>query len=291
MRNDLVYSRRHDNSFMSIEEAAAKAPAAFTRGHADHLSNIYGEVDTTNVVSILQDYGFGITQAAQKKTRKSSELGYAEHLLAFAQPLVINDGDQDFFRPEIIVYNSRNGSSSLKIFTGTFRFICSNGMVAGEGMMQKIRHTHTRITGVEDAIRHAAESLPMVADRVRRFKQIELSHSDVIDMAYKAASLRWETVKDLNEIGQDAPGSYAFDQTVEQIGLMTIRQADRKMDLWTSFNRIQERMIRGGVDIMSVTEKQPFGKLRSAGPIRSVSESVRINRGLWDIAEEVAMAA
>lgn len=292
MRNDLIYSRRHDNAFLSLEEAAAKAPAAFMAGHADNLSPIYGEVDTTNLIQILFDHGYGITQAAQKKTRKSSEMGYAEHLMAFApREFGFQNVESDLVRPEIVIYNSRNGMSSLKIFVGVFRMICSNGLIAGEGMEQKIRHTHTRVVGVEDAVRHAAESLPTIMDRVNRFKQIKVDRQDMLQLARQAAALRWDTVDSLDDIGQDAPGSYAFDRTIEQIGLMPVRSEDTQMDLWTTFNRVQERVIRGGVDIMSVTEKQPFGKLRSASPIRSVSESVRINRGLWDIAEDMAMAA
>jgi hypothetical protein len=290
MRTDLIFSRRHDNGFLSIEEAAAKAPAAFTTGHADSLSGIYGEVDTNNVIDIMRDYGFGITQAAQKKSRKASDLPYAEHLLAFQSP-ELNRMFNPENRPEIVVYNSRNGLSSLKLFTGCFRFICSNGMIAGEGMMQKVRHTKTRVVGVEDAIVHSIENLPLVMSQIDRFKSIQMDTHGLLAFAEKAAALRWSTVRNKAEIENDARGSFADDRTVQQMAFTAYRAADNRMDLWTSLNRVQERLIRGGVDIVSVTDKAPHGKMRVASPIRSVAESVRVNRDIWQIAEEFAEAA
>jgi hypothetical protein len=290
MRTDLIFSRRHDNQFLSFDEVSSRAPAAFTAGHADSLSGIYGEVDTTNVIQIMQDYGYRITQAAQKKSRKASDLPYAEHLLAFQSP-ELNRMFNPENRPEIVVYNSRNGMSSLKIFSGVFRFICSNGMIAGEGMMQKVRHTKTRVVGVEDAIRHSIETLPTVMEQIDRFKSIELDPNTLMSFARKAAELRWETVDTLDDIGQDARGSFAYDDTIQQLSRMVRRHDDVSMDLWSSLNRVQEHLIRGGIDIMSVTDKAPHGKMRVASPIRSVAESVRVNRDVWQIAEEFAEAA
>lgn len=285
---NLIFSRKADHSFLSIDDVQAKAPAALYDGHSDGLSDRYGEVDTKQVIEIMQDYGFGITQAAQKKPRKAEARFVAEHLLSFA-PRVDSYLRTDEARPEIVIYNSRNGLSSLKIFTGAFRFICSNGMIAGEGMMQKVRHTKTQIVGVEDAIRHSAEALPTIMDRIKLFSGITLTPEEEMRLAREAASLRWSEMNQLQDSYEE--GSYADHRTLMHMARGARRREDTGPDLWSVCSRMQEHLIRGGIDVVSVTKKAPHGKYRVASPIRSVSENVRINRDLWDIAEKYAEAA
>jgi hypothetical protein len=56
------------------------------------------------------------------------------------------------------------------------------------------------------------------------------------------------------------------------------------------FNRIQENVVRGNAFVKSFTEKAPLGAMRKARPISSASEAVRVNRELWNIADEVVFA-
>lgn len=293
MRNDLIYSRRLDNGFLSMLDVQAKAPAALADGHSDELSSIYGEVDTKNVIEILSDHGYGITQAAQKKPRNTDRTNFVEHLLAFApREYGFRDVGCDAYRPEIVVYNSRNGLSSLKVFTGVFRMICSNGIIAGEGNMTKVRHTTKRVGEVEDAIRYAADSLPMMEQKVDAFRSVVMDDDMSMDFARKAAALRWEVNESARDVVMSGNvGSFATYNTLDHIAFDTRRLEDRHTDLWTVFNRVQENIIRGGVDVLSISDKSPDGKWRRAQPVRSVSENVRINRSLWDIAEEYLEAA
>jgi len=53
----------------------------------------------------------------------------------------------------------------------------------------------------------------------------------------------------------------------------------------------QERIVRGGVRVFSVTERSPYGTIRKARPIGSVKENVRVNQELWDAADSILMAA
>ena len=62
------------------------------------------------------------------------------------------------------------------------------------------------------------------------------------------------------------------------------RYADTATDLWTSFNTVQEHLLRGG-DRTITTGSRRRGKTRQ---ISSVGEDVRLNRALWTLAEEMA---
>jgi len=282
MRTDLIYSRKHDNSFLTEAQINTRAPAALADGHDEGLSDIYGEVDTKQAIEIMADYGYGVTQAAQKKPRNYKDRLFCEHLLAFSKQdsmPVTAEG----VRPEIILYNSRNGMSSLKLFTGAFRFICSNGIVAGDGQVTKVRHTYQRVAEVEDAIRHAAETLPFIMDMIERYRAINLDDRDVLEFAKNAVTSRWEW---LEQMSDDTRGSYATNSTAQLVGFGVKRREDAQSDLWTVYNRIQENIMRGGAPILSVTDKNPTGKIRNASAIRSPKASIDINQRLWQTAEQ-----
>ena len=58
------------------------------------------------------------------------------------------------------------------------------------------------------------------------------------------------------------------------------RPEDKGTDLWSVFNVVQEKMIRGGVSYSS-----PKGKVRSAREINNIVASNSINTKLWEAAE------
>jgi len=285
MRTDLIYSRKHDNSFLSMGEIMNRAPAAVANGHDESLSGIYGEVDTKDVIEIMADYGYGVTQAAQKKPRKMADVPFAEHLLSFSQPDSQIEGFADGLRPEIVLYNSRNGLSSLKLFTGAFRFICSNGIVAGDGQVTKVRHTYKRVTEIEDAVRYAAQSLPGIMDMIRRYRAIKLADTDVLEFAKNAVTSRWEW---LEQMTNETRGTYSTNATAQLVGFGISRREDAANDLWTVYNRVQENIVRGGAPVISITDKNPTGKLRSASAIRSPKANIDVNQSLWQVAEHFA---
>jgi hypothetical protein len=286
---NLIYSRRADGNHLTTAEINRLAPSVFTEGHKDGLSSLYGEVDSKNVIEIMRDYGFGVSQAAQKKPRKAEAIPYAEHLVAFSRPNPVGfHNDFNATRPEIIMYNSRNGLSSLRLFAGVFRLVCSNGMVAGEGMESRVRHTLKQVSDLEDAIVGSIKVLPTIMDRVERMRSIKMDKFDTLEFVKNAATLRWEWLDDdAKHHPAKENGTYATSETVQGIAWTLNRREDASNDLWTVFNRTQEKMVRGGVDVVSVTDKNRHGKYRTAAAVRSIGENVRINRQLWDMAEEV----
>jgi len=54
-------------------------------------------------------------------------------------------------------------------------------------------------------------------------------------------------------------------------------------DLWTTFNTVQENLIRGG--LRGRTAK---GNRTSTRAVKGVSENVRLNKALWTLAEKMA---
>ncbi len=63
------------------------------------------------------------------------------------------------------------------------------------------------------------------------------------------------------------------------------RPEDEGTDLWSSMNRIQENLIRGG---LSDFHRDRRGKLRSVRALRGIDSQVSVNKGLWGLAERLA---
>ena len=296
---NLIYSRRHDNKAMTLPEIHHLAPAAFAQRPVDTASDRYGHVTTIDAVEILADYGYQPVQAAQKNCHKWSRHRHAEHLISFAKLNAENYTPEG--RPEIIIYNSSDKTSSLKIFSGFFRNICSNGIHAGEGFDNKVNHSKTAIKGFEDMLRNTAANLPKMLDIIERMKSITISQMSAQWLAHRAASLRWDASPGISFGTDRISGSFYNGDTVRDMiaprrageELLTGPDAAPNANLWDVFNRAQEGAIRGGVAIQSYkTNTGENGvnhyaiKHRKARPIGSLAKTVQINRGLWDIAAD-----
>ena len=298
-RKSLIFSRNIDNSALSKERIEQLAPAVFSATKAGHLTDRYVSLHTSDLIPVMQDYGYVPVQAAQRGSRKvknpnaisgisqkSSEgSGYAvesfnAHLLSFAHTSTLN---QDL-RPEIILYNSHDGSSSVQLYAGCYRFICSNGIVAGEGFNQRMYHSKSGLQGFEEMLKNTVESLPEVQARIQRLKQVQLDAEQSLQLAKMGVSTRWDMLpSDTHEI----TGTYADYRTVQN-ALRSIRYEDMQNDAFTVFNRIQEAVIRGNAYVQSFTKANPYGAPRKARAVGSAKESIRINTELWNAAEEVA---
>ena len=292
MKNDLIFSRRPDDQALTRSQIFNRAPAILAEGHAEGLSHRYGEVSTLRALDILEGHGWGPVQAAQKKARKIGGHQYASHLVAFADQKAgaVVAGD----RPEVILYNSHDGSSSVRLFVGFYRFICSNGIVAGEGFEARLRHTSGSVQGFESMLSEVVSNIPSMVDRIARLKSRTLTPAEQFEVASRAAALRWDPLPSMVQMGDysdNSPARGAFFNRITVRDLLTVtRSQDQYSDAWTVLNRVQEGVIRSGARIQSITDRNApaGGIIRRARAVGSVAESVRINRGLWDAVAEVA---
>ena len=53
-------------------------------------------------------------------------------------------------------------------------------------------------------------------------------------------------------------------------------------DLWTTFNRVQENLTRGGLQGRSAAVRR-----QSTRPIHGINQNVKINRAPWMLAEDM----
>ena len=258
-------------SFLTKEQISKAAPSVFATSHDGNRSERYTFVSSEKIIDTFQELGWGVTDAQQPTSRKSDPL-HNKHLLRFrpiSDDLSFRDprGGKDVF-PEIINYNSSNGTSRWKLVSGAFTMVCSNGLtirVPGfEELGQELSRKHIGWDPqiAYNAVQDMSEAFPTFFEVVAEMTQHDLDDNQRLEMAQAARELRFPS-KDL-------------DPTL----LLTPRRSeDTGRDIWTTFNVIQENCIR-----------PDFRLKRPARVLSNIDALDKVNSGLWTIAED-ALAA
>lgn len=274
MKQNLIFSRRADNGILTTDDIMSRAPSIYAEDKSERLTSRYHALHTADLLPVLADHGYHPVQAAQKRARKG-EQRHAAHMVAFAKD--VGDGG---LRSEIIAYNSHDGTSGVKLFAGAYRFVCSNGIIAGDGFSANLRHTHKAMSGFEGMLQNIIAGLPNMMATIEALRQRTMDYDEAAALAKQAVQLRWDFLEGAYVPDETPRGTYATAKTVQN-ALSCQRREDDTYDAWTVLNRIQENVVRGHVLVQSFTDKGQ-GE-RKARPIASIQEHVRVNQQLFDL--------
>lgn len=229
-------------------------------------SDRYKLIRTDKVIEVFQDNGLSVVDTSFAKTRDKEREGFQKHMVIFsADNLKTNDGQL-----QLLLTNSHDGSSSYQLDLGFFRRVCANGIIDGQTESTvRIRHTGRALDRLDEAVRYQLDRLPLIAAKIDAMSNVDLNTFDQLLLTRLAAELR---------IGKDNIGF------VERV--QPIRPEDAKNDLWTVFNRVQEKVIRGGLQYTDNNDN--YKKTRK---ITSINSVIKLNKGLWNIAENFLKAA
>lgn len=249
-----------------------KAPSIFATAPYHKTSNKYAFIPTIEVIDALGKHGFTPAKVSENRTRIADKAGYARHLVRFRNSDVIPQrGD---LIPEIVLTNSHDGSSAFQISAGLYRLVCSNGLTVGNDQMT-VRQRHSgHIDDIIEGVFSVIDEMPTVLETAKTWQDIRLTEAQRIAFARAALPLRWG-------VGENEH------YPVNPSHLLTPRRAaDTGTDLWTTFNVVQERIIKGGVRAKGID-----GHRRASKAVNSVNEDQRLNKALWTLASELAKAA
>jgi hypothetical protein len=241
------------------------APSVMAEGAHHSRGDKYSFIPTIQVIDGLRAEGFEPYEVRQTKVRSIDKREHTKHMVRMRHVSQIDTAAEV---PEIILLNSHDGSSSYQLMAGVFRFVCSNGLIAGDITENvRVRHTGNVVDNViEGATRILHETEEVVA-RIGEYKGIELSQPEQHAFATAATQMRW---------GDESP-------VKPTTLLQASRYADQKSDLWTVFNRVQENLIKGGVAGRAAT-----GRRITTRAVGGVTENVKLNKALWTLADSMA---
>jgi len=261
----------------SLEEIRQASPAAFTNHESPKLSKRYSFVPTYDLLEAFDALGWSPTFA-----RQNGYGPYARHMIRLTNPeLGFMDLKSDKVKPQIVLDNSHNGMSPAQIHMGLFRLVCTNGLViAMPGMYTsvRLRHVGIDINELKQLMEIVANQYTMVGKRIGDMQQHTLNESQKEEFVFKAIAAREPHVF----IKDDGTIDMKKATTIIQPGqiIEPLRGEDKKEDLWTIFNVVQERLVKGEFDrqTMSGRRTKPRG-------ISNATRHVNFNKKLWEIAE------
>lgn len=267
-----VLARQTPQAFLSRDEIQRKAPSVFATAPRSDVSARYAFIPTAHVLDLLEDRGFGVVKADQSIARAEGGHMFARHVLRFRNvngTQMRNVGDEI---PEIVLMNSHDRTSTYSLMMGIFRLVCSNGAIVMSSDFGSInvKHLggHDFDQEVIDASYQVIEQAPRVLEAIDTWKGVELSQPQRLAFAEAALELRENKIV-----------------TPEKL-LTPRRDADKKTDLWTTGQVIQENLTKGGL-----SGKNVRGRRAKTRPIKSVGEDIRTNKALWLLNERMAELA
>jgi hypothetical protein len=264
---------------MNIDTVRHLAPAAFAVSPDASLSDSYSHVTTANVLDALQQDGWTITDARQPRTRTGS-VDHKKHEISLTHRDLPTHAEGS---PLLRLSNSSDGGHAFRLIGGFLRAACTNQLYTGIKVVGGV--FHHRGGGLEERIvagaREARANFDRVISTVDLWRQIELNPEQRRDIAIAAVAARW-------------PGGAGAPVFADYHGMLRPRRwGDEGRDLWSTFNRAQEAVMRGGFEASFARfndegERIPGLNTRYVRKVTSLTATQRINTQLWDHAALVA---
>lgn len=269
------------------------APAVFAdRPHSKtsygkETANSYLFLPTVKIVEGLRQNGWEVVAANQMGNTSSSDEANMtnKHALFFARRdslgSAFNAGD---VMPLIKLENSHNGLSSFALSTGFFRKACANGLTVPESIYAapKVKHTMNLKDDVIAATYKVLNDFPQLMEMQRALSGLQLTNEEKMLLGDVAADVFFETAERNNMTGYAK--SHRNDRYLIESQLIASRRyEDRKNDLWTVSNVIQENLIRGNVQVLNSALK-----LTSKRKVTSIDRDNDIHEKLFKITQHFA---
>ncbi|EAY4773269.1 DUF945 domain-containing protein [Salmonella enterica] len=252
---------------LTHEELMQYTPSVFGEDKHTSRSEKYTYIPTITLLENLRREGFEPFFACQSRVRDPGRRDYTKHMLRLRRAGQIT-GQQV---PEIIILNSHSGESSFQLLPGMWRQVCANGLVCGQSFGE-IRVPHRG--DIAGKVIEGAYDVLGVFDRVEEKR--EAMQSLLLPPPAQQALAK-------------AALTYRFGEEHQPVAATQIltprRYEDRKDDLWSVFNRIQENLSKGGL-----AGRTAQGKRTHTRAVNGIDGDVKLNRALWVMAEQMQQA-
>ena len=264
---------------LSYDQIAHFAPTVFANDRHSSRSERFQVIPTHELLAGLAKEGFVPVKVQVGGSRDEEKRAFTKHLLRFRRQDDLTGapkvGDS---HPEVVLLNAHDGTSSYQLHAGLFRLVCLNGLTvsdqdfgsvkvghSGKGVLDKVIEGTYRV--LDDAV--------AALEGAQELRGIELNRDEQRIFGEAALRLRF----DEETLPRDITGHQV---------IRPRREADLSNDLWLTFNRAQENLIRGGLNYRHVNQETNRSTYRDTRPVQSADGDLKLNRALWHLANEFA---
>jgi hypothetical protein len=273
------------SSALSVSHLQSLAPAIFAESAHESRSQRYGYIPTVNILNELNALGWYAASAMQSKSRKPGSENHTKHLIRLRHHNLPGTAEAI---PEVLLENSHNGTSGYKVMAGLFRMLCFNGLAVASSTIQSISIPHTlhAATKVIEGTYSVLDQTAKLSNVVEQWRKIPLTLPQATEFAERAHALRFT---------ERNPETGQLKTTVTPDRLLVPRRLDdTPQTLWHTFNTVQENVVAGGLDdprqSYTASGRVKWRQLKTR-PVKSIDLDLKLNKGLWAIAEQFAAAA
>jgi len=276
MTNGGMISSRYGEP-LTMEAIAAAVPSVFATEAHESRSERFAYIPTSTVLEGLKREGFEPFFAQQSATRIKGKESFTKHMLRLRHRSRTDAGGAAH---EVILVNAHDGTAAYQMLSGVFRFVCANGLFAGDSFGEvKVRHTGDAVGQVIEGAYTVLEDAPRIMDGVDEMRATMLAEHERHAFAEAAHALRFppKAGSSGNEEPEDAP------VPAERM-IRPRRPEDTGTDLWSTFNVAQENVIRGGLPGW-VRDANNRRRRRTTREVAGIDQNRALNRALWTLAE------
>ena len=230
------------------------------------LSDKYRLAKTSEIVKRIEGLGFTMDKFVALKVRKKERQGFQKHRAIFTSPELKATADGI---PQLLLTNSHDGTSSVVLQLGFFRYVCSNGLIVGNNIIEPVRVRHSG-NDFDDrlivAINFIVAQAHKLTESIDKLKATKLTNAEILAFQREALQKRLGDVK------------------IESFSMPIHRTEDQANDLFTVMNVVQENLIRGGARV--ILEQDGKRKDKAVRRVNSMIAQTQINTMLWNLAEQ-----
>lgn len=250
--------------------------------------NQAGHVNTRDVLNVFEAKGWTVSSVNVLNPRKPEREGFQRHLIRLENPAFpsipgLSEGNAS--KPQLCLLNSHDGTTATRLWLGALRFACLNGIISGTSLRDfKAVHSKNVLNRLADGIEYIANSMPAL------FAQVQALQSVTFDDSQIQAFVREMFDARLSGVGKVIHVNYS---------MPLLRDADRALDGFTVLNRVQETLIRGGIDyVYQRDSKDSQGNVINTQTVHattrrlaSIQGQIKLNRIAYDSALRIGAPA
>lgn len=280
-------------TILNDDQLMARVPAIFASHAEAGVSDKYSFLPTATILGGMREQGWAVVEAAEQRVSREYRRGYQKHMLRFARLADLQKFEEqivrgrhvlDYNHPlatrmDLVVINSHDRTSGYQIYAAPQRLVCYNGLIVSDDEIEHIsvRHVGFEPAQVIEASFAIAEQSARVTDTIHQWQDRVLTPQESYELAKAALALRY------SDPGKAPVGA--------QMLLGVRRPEDLSNNLWVTWNRVQENLIKGGMTDREKTRDARRAHHRAPGKLRSVQAidtNIKLNQALWELGAKFA---
>ena len=281
-RGGSVYTKsaRFDGTGHALTEDEMRkiAPSIFATDKHSSRSDRFKPIATIEVLRNLTKEGFSPVGVLESNARDVAKQSHTKHLIRLRrldEETKYRVGDSVV---ELLLKNANDGTSRYSLMGGLFRICCLNSLVAHTDTIEDVRVSH-----IGDVSAKVIEGSYTVLNRVEKVMAAPQDWPTV--MLDRPTREAFAEAAHVIRFPRDEQGNTTTPIKPEQF-LMPRRVEDGGTDLWTTFNVIQENVLRGGMEGTYRRDNGREGR-RTMRTVNGIDQRINLNRALWGMGEHL----